>query len=399
MNVELPIGIIADDITGGAAVAGEIARNGRCVKLLRSIETRLDANRSVVLETGSRYLSPQMAQAYVIRSVNALKKAGFTVAMKKIDSTLKGNVAAELAAFKESTGKRLIVIPACPEVRIAIRDGVQWKPGGQGGDVKAILQDIFSEMPAVLPLAVTRQGPAAVTQWLRTCTASIVLVDSELQEDMNNAASGALMNGETTFAGTYGLGAALTSVPAFSGWLETVHAKRMVVIAGSTSSVTQQQIQRFTASGVPEIRLDVKRLLGSERAQEIRRVYEAVPDDNHQSVVVHTDAQNTAEELRRYCAKQGWSENDLAQKLAEPFSEILQRFKGDGIFFIGGETTGAIFDVLSWKEMEIFGEFAPGIPVARIPSTDHPFVLTKPGAFSDEAVLLRARAAFCNQIA
>jgi D-threonate/D-erythronate kinase len=120
---------VADDLTGGAAIGGEIARLGHVVDVV-SLSNTVQPRRSMVVETASRYIPADLSAERVKNAVRFLVDAGCPVIMKKIDSTLKGNVATELAAFAAGCPGQILVAPSCPEVGLTLRGGQQFTPPG-----------------------------------------------------------------------------------------------------------------------------------------------------------------------------------------------------------------------------------------------------------------------------
>src|SRR5436190_3182646 len=100
--------VIADDLTGALDTAAPFAAHGwrTCVvpwpgrsARSRSWQRVVGANDVVVVDTASRHVAPREAARRVAAAVVAARRAdGGYQLYKKIDSTLRGNVAAELAA-------------------------------------------------------------------------------------------------------------------------------------------------------------------------------------------------------------------------------------------------------------------------------------------------------------
>lgn len=84
-----------------------------------------DASVLPVINTASRGVPPDEASARVRGACRELSAAGRTVWFKKIDSTMRGNVGAELAALHEAFAPSVIVCtPALPEQGRTVRGGV-----------------------------------------------------------------------------------------------------------------------------------------------------------------------------------------------------------------------------------------------------------------------------------
>ena len=123
--------VIADDFTGALDTGIQFARHGIATTLFLSdaltagllADCQTDV---VVADTESRHLPPEDAAARVRAVTRLAKAAGCPVFYKKTDSTLRGNLGAELAAMQDVCGaKRLWFSPAYPALGRTTRGGTQ----------------------------------------------------------------------------------------------------------------------------------------------------------------------------------------------------------------------------------------------------------------------------------
>jgi uncharacterized protein YgbK (DUF1537 family) len=118
--MSLRLAIVADDLTGALDTSAPFALAGRSVAVALSPEAiaRALAGRPEILavNTASRALDPAEAARLVRRAAAGFLGEAPAIIMKKIDSRLKGNIAAEVAALAEASGRRgAVVAPAAPE--------------------------------------------------------------------------------------------------------------------------------------------------------------------------------------------------------------------------------------------------------------------------------------------
>ncbi len=122
--------IIADDFTGALDTGVQLAKRGvdTQVAVMRNGAVNLKAPCQVlVVNTESRHIPPLEARALVGGLVKAAPDAGFTHLYKKTDSTLRGNIGAELAAVLENVAAtELVFIPAFPKAGRFTIDGLQY---------------------------------------------------------------------------------------------------------------------------------------------------------------------------------------------------------------------------------------------------------------------------------
>ena len=123
--------VIADDFTGALDTGIQFARHGIATTLFLSdaltagllADCQADV---VVADTESRHLPPDDAAARVRAVTRLAKAAGCPVFYKKTDSTLRGNLGAELTAMQDVCGaKRLFFAPAYPALGRTTRGGTQ----------------------------------------------------------------------------------------------------------------------------------------------------------------------------------------------------------------------------------------------------------------------------------
>jgi len=111
----LPIAIIADDLTGAADTAAAFARPGRPVPVFLG-ERPVPAQTAVAfaITTESRATSPDSARDLVAAAARGALAAGAGLIYKKVDSNLRGNIGAELAALHEVASRPILLAPAFP---------------------------------------------------------------------------------------------------------------------------------------------------------------------------------------------------------------------------------------------------------------------------------------------
>ena len=121
------LGVIADDFTGACDVAVQFKKQGletvvlTDVDLLGSFKGVFDV---VVVDTETRNFSSEDAYRKVRRAVKILRRNNVKLVYKKIDSTLRGNIGAEInAVMDELKDKAVIVTPAFPDQKRTVING------------------------------------------------------------------------------------------------------------------------------------------------------------------------------------------------------------------------------------------------------------------------------------
>ncbi|MGH3148389.1 MAG: four-carbon acid sugar kinase family protein, partial [Rubrobacter sp.] len=121
----LRIAVIADDLTGAADTGVQLARAGyRTAVIFHGEEAPSAGLDAVSLDTDSRTRPAGFAAKRVLEASRKVRDA--RIVYKKLDSTLRGNVAAELSAAVGATRRRRVVVAlAFPAAGRTTVDGVQ----------------------------------------------------------------------------------------------------------------------------------------------------------------------------------------------------------------------------------------------------------------------------------
>jgi hypothetical protein len=109
----MPELVIADDLSGAAEIAGIAARSGRSVRLCTRVPAQPPDADVVIIDTNTRLMSPECAAGEIRRVCASVAGWPISGLYKKIDSVMRGPVAAELAAAL--TGfqlRRAVLVPA-----------------------------------------------------------------------------------------------------------------------------------------------------------------------------------------------------------------------------------------------------------------------------------------------
>ena len=117
--------IIADDFTGANDTGVQLRRRGFPTEVLFCGKP-MGADRSIVIDTESRTVHPDHAYEIVSHALEDVDFDSFRYVIKKVDSTMRGNIAAEIKAVDEHFKPELMIFaPALPDLKRTTVDGVQ----------------------------------------------------------------------------------------------------------------------------------------------------------------------------------------------------------------------------------------------------------------------------------
>jgi D-threonate/D-erythronate kinase len=251
------LGLVADDLTGAADAAVGFAEYGWRVELaLRSAAPRTpDPSIATVLAltTESRALLDNDAAQQTFTAATELIGAGVERLYIKIDSTVRGSVAAQVdgairAWSTAHDNATAVVCPAFPELGRTVVDGVVLVDGVPVGDTAAGIDPVTPRTESDL----LRIIPGSVRGTLEAVGSDrIVVVDARTTSDLDMlAARLAAADNSVIMVGSGGLSAALGRLwPVEPASPMTRLPKRgaagVLVAISSLHPVTRQQVSRL----------------------------------------------------------------------------------------------------------------------------------------------------------
>ncbi len=388
--------ILADDLSGAADCALGFAAT-QATRVLLDAEA-LDAQAPVTaLDLDSRRLE---ARAAAGRHAGLLGHPALVGAAlyKKIDSTLRGNVAAEVAAL--APRGLALVAPAYPALGRVTRGGIQyldgvpvdqtdvWRNEGLTGSADLVAQLTDQGIScARLDLATLRQ-PVALAAALRRALDSglpALVCDAERQTDLEALAQASAPFAQKVFwVGSAGLAEAL---PVALGLVGTPipHPRAegsVLTVVGSMSRHSQTQAEYLSAGSQQHWqRLAPSWLLEPQRATERTALAATLAQRlaRGEDVLVSLDQQ--ARDPRQAVA--------LSQALAELLQPALQ--EATTLMATGGETARALLVQAGITALDLHGALAPGVALASTRWRGRALkVVTKAGGFGQPDTLLDA---------
>jgi uncharacterized protein YgbK (DUF1537 family) len=177
-----PSYFLADDLSGALDAAAAFHHAGRPVIIVLSPDEwpAVTADHVIGITTETRNVSSEKAAAVVTSVIQQAQRRGARLLYKKIDSTLRGPVAAEVAALATAMpDARLLFAPANPRVGRTVRDGVLLVHGVPvantefGGDpvcpvressIRALLGHVADSRVKIVDVASEADLTAAVAQ-------------------------------------------------------------------------------------------------------------------------------------------------------------------------------------------------------------------------------------------
>lgn len=415
------VGIIADDYTGAADTGVQFSKKRlktSIVRDLKRIEETAERVDVLVFNTESRGDPKEVAYKKVVLAAEEFKKTGVEILYKKIDSTLRGNLGVELdAAIDTLNVSAVILCPAYPKNGRITVGGFHLNNQSLIEDtevandpespvrqshIPTLIQDQSEKKVSLIDIATVSLGmervKREVVRQLKEGN-QIIVVDAISQRDLKTIAQTiASLDQPVLVCGSGGLAEEL---PDAFGLVED-REEFVVVIAGSVSEVTAQQIRIAAKTlNVKVVTVDVQRvLMGKEEGKlEATRVIDEAEEALHagRDVVIRlAESLNALEEVKEAGKELGLTDREMrtlmGQILGRTSQAILKKGKLCGMVVTGGETAFNVYKALDVLEVRVEEEVLPGIPVVTIVGgpASGTRVVTKAGAFGNEDALVTA---------
>lgn len=394
-----PVYLLADDLTGAADSGAQFARAGRRALLtLRPAPTPPADVHIFTSETRSLPTADQAAQE-VSRLLRICPPESAALLYKKIDSTLRGHAAAELAALMAAAGeRRALIAPAFPALQRVTRAGRVWAGGlpleetpfaheAAGGDLRLV----FGAEACLLPLALVRGDEAALRAALRT-SAGLVIGDAETEADLLRLARAALAEGVRVWCGSAGLAGALagclapSTPPPPHPKPHAAGGRPILAVAGSRHPASRAQVNAAQQAGAAVVYLPpggqsdaaLEERWAAQLAAALRGGRPAVLTVGDASDVsclsqtnLHSDvdygyAQSLAGRSDAPDLPRPISPQAMAARLARITALVVTATRPGALFLTGGETARAVCAALGCTRLWLGGEVLPGLPFSRV---------------------------------
>lgn len=372
--------VIADDLTGANAVSALLRKNGiNAVTWLGNME-ELPCDTACIVTTDSRGMDRKEAYKKVQNLCVQFTNIGVSTFSKRIDSTMRGNVGAELDGMLDTLGKNAAVIctPAYPDSGRTVSGGillVHGKPLSEtelADDPKARIvtsnvRDIISEQSKYRVCNLFSDGMRGsdeqISERLNTALKAgyrIIVCDIENNEDIEKLARVLRINGHFFITADSGVLTAELAKERAKKQTELFPNKVLAVI-GSVNVKTRDQLEELwkRETGVGKVIVNTSELVQDGRRQaEIRRVTEKVNGLKDGCSIITIAGDGIYPEKRIEITE------TLSNVINDAFGniayEILREWKCfKGLYTSGGDVTRAVYDRCGVKGIHVLDEVLP----------------------------------------
>lgn len=384
------LGAIADDLTGATDLALILSRQGMNVVQINGVQDgplNHGGADAVIIALKSRTIEPEAAVAQSVAAARQLLEAGarqlFFKYCSTFDSTDRGNIGPVTDALLELLGEsRTIACPAFPENGRTLYQGhlfvgnrlLSESPLRDhpltpmcDPDLVRVLSKQTKNAVSLVPHATVSEGAEAIAAALKGLK-GIAIVDAINDTDLE-----AIGHAVHDFKLVTGGSAVAQSLPdnfraagllADNDGLENppVDAGQGVVLAGSCSLATRQQVAAAREAGMPALQLDALSIASGETTAQ--DVVDFVT--SHAGADLPALVYSSADPEIFALAQEKLGREVAGAAVEKLMGEVAASLAGKGynrIIVAGGETSGAVVQALGIRAFQIGEEIAPGVPL------------------------------------
>ena len=331
---------------------------------------------------------------------------------KKVDSTLRGNLGAELAAFRAATSAPgLPFAPAFPSVGRTTRRGRQLVDGVPLGRTAFARDPLHPVRTGSIATLLARQtdvrvrhvsgsarGAASETSYTEGIAIFDAASDGELRQVARRLRAAGLLSAT---AGSGGFAAALAQTLDFGGRRRARRpaaraagpARPLLVVCGSRHPAVARQIAAAVQAGFQRIAIPAPWLVSLARR---RSTFDGAMDvvaaradtllGTGGDVVLHvSDAPGEARATGHATAVA------VARGAGRVVAEILARRRVGAVLATGGDTLAGVVAACGWQRLEAETAIASGIALVRTHDSRAPRLVGKAGGFGGDRVWIEVR--------
>ena len=422
------IAIIADDLSSATDCGVQMLSEGlRAVVPLQSCSSILDGVDVISFHTDSRALSGEDAYRATKACLRGRALAPPTVFYKSVDSTLRGNLGAEIDAILDSGFfDAAVVAPAFPTYGRTTTAGCQFVHGVPldetefasdptkpvtTSSIAGRIAEQCNRPATSIALEAQRQGQTVFNRMIEDQFrkgVEIFIFDAETEYDLEKIAMSAVaLPHRMLWVGSTGLSRYVPKAIGLSPGSRTpavqVKPGPVLIVAGSASEKTRHQLDVCANDeNFCEIQINALSVAsgGRESKAEISRTQhrldQALEKNLRMIALTLTSARSEIYEASTLASDRGGMAperlpailvNTLGQLTA---NAIAAGAPVMGLVLTGGDTANAVTAALGADAIEIIEEVEPGIPLGLAMGQYDTLVVTKAGGFGNDTSLVKS---------
>lgn len=403
----MDIVVITDDLTGANDTAVQFYKKGLTVDMVFALQQVNESNASdvLVINTDSRSLMIENAQKRIFvigEHLNLEQKQIY----KKVDSTLRGNIGAELEACLSVSDRNVAIFcPALPSANRIVKDGVCFVDG------KPLLETEFATDPKTpvissnvnkiianqtnIPVVIVNMdlfSESEIIQQIknRQFNKTIFSFDAKNDDDLKKISQiikkidfPIIASGSSGLA-KYVFSKSLSDLP-------------VLFVIGSMSKKINEQVELLRSEMVIDfISINAERLLVDQQYQLSLIKDMSLILLNKNNLIIKTEGSSEVRgKIDELCDKFSLTRVELGERIGDSLSSLVVSLLNNidksisGLFLTGGDIAMKVIKELKLSNYHIAGEIESGVPYGYFSDNDFSGIpiITKAGAFGSKYVL------------
>lgn len=359
----------ADDLTGALDSGVQFAKHNLSPLVVQlpwdgNVPDNCDA---VIVCTDSRHIPARNAREIVKNLFRTARETGkFTCFFKKLDSTLRGNVGAEIAGLLEGLGAENVqLLNAFPAAGRTTKNGCQFVNGVPLAET-SFAKDPFN------PISIS--DIAGIISSQADIADKVVIHDAETDADIDRIAAGLASSGKlTAVSGCAGLADGIARMWHREKTEKTVLTGNPVILVGSLNPAADAQLAHAEKMGYTVRELPACFIDGDspEKAAELFEI------SRSETLIIRTPRPD------------GPVSNEDGANMASAMGRLFRALIAAGhtapTLVIGGDTLSAC---IKGTSLQPLGEPIPGTVIFRAAGTDR-LLLSRAGGFGAEDAITK----------
>lgn len=377
----------------------QLKRRGITTDVIFSANLIDKSDVSYVVDTETRGMTGDEAYNAVNKICGEIDFSSFKYVIKKVDSTLRGNVAEEIKATDEAFKSDIVIFaPALPDLDRITVDGVHCLKGVpitktelsrdpkkpvKEDNLKKILENVYSEPVIHISIKDVENGRI---DWSK---GRIFTFDAVTNLHMQAIIKKGLETGKKVLW----VGTAAMADNLFEIGYKTPPS---LAVVGSVSSVTRKQIKYAENSGISMLKIPIYDIInGKDKECFVKEALDIL--GKGKDLIILSSASYSLEGYEKTNLagnSKNMSNNEISifvqNILSDISKEVMEKIKLSGVFLTGGDIAIGFFDKVGALGSSISGEVTIGVPLMKLRGGyfDGLKVITKAGAFGKEDIMV-----------
>ncbi len=390
--------MFADDFTGSGDAGVQLTKNGIEAHIIFDTQ-KIDPEKSYVVDTESRNIPAEDAYQIVKEILQNMEPYPYEYYYKKMDSTLRGNLKAEITAAEEVLQPDLIVFnPANPDSNRTVVDGTLLMNGVRIMETEIMRDPLCLVTEDNLEKLMQKEMNEPVTHFSLTeirenkmdiGDAKIVTFDVLENADMDAVVNYILsLDKKVLWVGSAGMANSL------------VKAMRkqypVLSLIGSISQTSRTQVQVAQEAGATVVEMNIAALLQGGDINKVAAEAVSLLQDGQDVIVVTAKEHEDYLEAIAVGEQKGMDRIEVAKYTQSCIGKlstlILKQAKVCGCFLTGGDTAISVNNYNHAHGAKLLDEVLPIIALIELDGGDYPGLpcIVKGGSIGDHDALAKS---------